>query len=151
MTDPDAPLADYDRCLLPSLDRVTCQKTQELANYSLVLRGDTLGSDRWINAMTAGTALISVVKQEADLDWLPFPDIIPWRDFVITIDENDFNSDPARTIRNVLESTSEKRLFELQKLSLKYAADLDWTAHNSRTLENVLRTAVRTPCSKMPN
>jgi hypothetical protein len=123
-------------------------KAQEASNFTLCLRGDTLGSDRWINAMTAGTALIHVADdvQEA-LSWLPFPHAIPWKDMVITIPRKEYLQDPAKSIRHVLETTSEERLLKLQQLSLYHAADLDWTAHHSRVLENLLHDAVSVPCA----
>ena len=51
---------DTDRCIsrdeFPS--RVETQRVMEKSNYTLALRGDSYGSDRWFQAMVAGTALI---------------------------------------------------------------------------------------------
>lgn len=140
-------VAFRDRCLVPSVSRLQAQRAQEQSNYTLCLRGDTLGSDRWINAMTAGTALIQVADniQEA-LSWLPFPAAVPWQDLVITIPRKSFHQDPAGAIRHVLNSTTESQLLNLQKLSLHHAADLDWTAHHSRVLENLLYEVLHTAC-----
>jgi len=123
----------------------------ELSNYTLCLRGDTLGSDRWINAMAAGTALIAVIDNFNELDWLPSPHAVPWRDLVITIPRQKFHEDPAAAIRHVIETTSDARLHELQRVSRHYAADLDWSAYHSRTLENMLVEASTIPCSFFDN
>jgi hypothetical protein len=142
---------DFDRCLVPDSGRSETQYTQELSNYTLCLRGDTLGSDRWINAMVAGTAIIQVAEggdAEKALAWLPFQSVIPWKDLVITIPTKSFRKDPAAAIRHVLATTSEERLLELQRLSLHYATDLDWSAYHSRMLENLIRGAVSVPCAK---
>ena len=52
---------DTDRCIsteegYPS--RFDTQTALEKSNYTLALRGYSLGSDRWFQAMAAGTALI---------------------------------------------------------------------------------------------
>ena len=137
---------DHDRCRCRRISRELAQSTQEKSNYTLCLRGDTLGSDRWINGMAAGTALIQVIADDSGWDWLPFPNIIPWKEFVITIWEKAYLKDPAGSIRKVMERISEERLLELQRLSLHYVADLDWMAHNSRVLENIIRDAYSVSC-----
>jgi hypothetical protein len=145
---------DFDRCITPPGHPTysETQHSQELSNYTLCLRGDTLGSDRWINGMVAGTALIQVADDEdSALGWLPFPEAVPWKDIVITIPRDSYRRDPAAAIRRVLDETSEQKLLELQQLSLQYAADVDWTAHNSRALENLLIEAVSVPCAKFDN
>lgn len=140
---------DFDRCLVQQSNRGWTQNAQERSNFTLCLRGDSLGSDRWINAMAAGTALIQVAEDvKTALDWLPFQNAIPWKDLVITIPTKSFRKDPAAAIRQVLATTSEERLLELQRLSLHYAADLDWSAYHSRTLENLIHEAVSVPCAK---
>ena len=52
--------SDTDRCIsrdeFPS--RIETQRAMEKSNYTLALRGDSHGSDRWFQAMAAGTALI---------------------------------------------------------------------------------------------
>ena len=52
--------SDTDRCIseegYPS--RFDTQTALEKSNYTLALRGYSLGSDRWFQAMAAGTALI---------------------------------------------------------------------------------------------
>ena len=58
---------DTDRCVsreeFPS--RIETQRAMEKSNYTLALRGDSFGSDRWFQAMAAGTALI----QERGSGW----------------------------------------------------------------------------------
>jgi hypothetical protein len=140
---------DRDRCLVTKpqiLDRRQASQVMENSNFTLCLRGDTLGSDRWINAMVAGTALIAVANSRAELKWLPFPKVVPWHEIVIVIPRSKFHEDPARALREVIQATPAHRLQRLQNLSRHYAADLDWSSTNSRTLENMLREAVNIPC-----
>lgn len=139
----------FNRCMTPygDQDRSVTLHAMERANFTLCLRGDTPGSDRWIQAMTAGTALVTVVDdQRSELKWLPYPHVIPWDDIVITIPRKDYLEDPARELRRVLETTSEERLVELQRLSRHYVADIDWLAYKSRAVDNMLRSAVDVPC-----
>ncbi|UPR02059.1 hypothetical protein HOP50_08g53830 [Chloropicon primus] len=138
---------DVDRCVLrKKTSRVETQRLMEQSNYTLCLRGDTLGSDRWVNGMAAGTALIAVVDEDKDLDWLPFPDAVPWRSLVITIQRSTFRRDPAAALRQVMKDTSTERLAELQQLSRHYLADLDWSSYKSRAVDNLLREAISVPC-----
>ena len=71
---------DYNRCLRPyaTQNRLKSQRAQERSNYTLVLRGDNAASDRWIQAMAAGTALVSVVDEKrSELEWLPHRHAVP--------------------------------------------------------------------------
>lgn len=139
--------SDHDRCVQRDrISRASVQHAAERSNFTLCFRGDTLGSDRWINAMTAGTALIYVVDSAKDLEWLPFPSKIPWGDFVITILRDAFLRDPIGAIKAAT-NISSVRLEELQRISRHYAVDLDWTAHNSRTLVNFLDESLHVPCT----
>ena len=79
-------------------------------------------------------------------DWLPFPCAIPWRDFVLSIPRDKFMQDPVDSVKQVISNVSEERLLQLQQLSIYHAADIDWTAHHSRVLENLLREAYYVPC-----
>ena len=140
---------DRNRCVVQDgrLGRIQSTRTQEQSNYTLALRGDSLGSDRWINAMAAGTALMTVVSHPSDLNWLPFQTVIPWHSLVITIQRATYERDPAEAIRAAMARTSPQRLQHLQNLSRYYVADLDWEAYHSRALTNMLREALATPCS----
>jgi len=133
------------------LDRRITSQVLENSNFTLCLRGDTLGSDRWINAMVAGTALIAVADSSAELDWLPFPKVVPWHDIVLVIPRREFRKNPARALRKVIQETSSHRLQQLQELSRHYAADLDWSAPHSRMLKNMLREAIDIPCNVARN
>jgi len=139
---------DTDRCIsqdkFPS--RMETQAALEKSNYTLVLRGDTLGSDRWFQAIAAGTALIQVSEDERSWNWLPFPCAIPWRDFVLSIPRDKFMDDPINSVKQLISEVSEERLLQLQQLSLYYATDIDWTAHHSRVLENLLQESYFIPC-----
>ena len=131
---------DTDRCIsqddFPS--RIESQRVLERSNFTLLLRGDTPGGDRWFQAMTAGTVLIQVIENEKKCDWLPFPCSVPWKDILLSIPRDTFMQDPIKSVNEVLSSVSEERMLELQKLSIHYSTDIDWTAHNSRVLDNFL-------------
>ena len=51
---------DTDRCISKDKfpNRLETQVVMEKSNYTLALRGDSYGSDRWFQAMVAGTAII---------------------------------------------------------------------------------------------
>ena len=101
-----------------------------------------------MNGIAAGTALIQVPRWtvEEALSWLPYPCAVPWDDVVLTIPRMDYMDNPIRSIRTLLESVTEEKLLELQQKSLYFTADLDWTAHHPRVLENLLREAYFVPC-----
>ena len=65
---------------------------------------------------------------------------------VLTISRDKFLQDPVGSVKELIASVSEERLFQLQQLSLYHAADIDWTAHNSRVLENMLQETYHIPC-----
>ena len=96
--------------------------------------------------MAAGTALVQVIESERTWDWLPFPCAIPWKEMVLSIPRHKFMQDPMKSVNDLLSSVSEERLLELQHLSLRYAADIDWTAHNSRVLDNFLLESYHIRC-----
>ena len=139
---------DTDRCIsqddFPS--RIETQRALEKSNFTLLLRGDSPGGDRWFQAMTAGTVLIQVIESEKTWDWLPFPCAVPWRDMVLSIQRDSFMQDPVKSVNEVISSVTEERLLELQKLSINYATDIDWTAYNSRVLDNLLRESYYIRC-----
>ena len=139
---------DTDRCIsrdtFPS--RFDTQRAHEKSNYTLLLRGDSPGGDRWFQAIVAGTALIQVIENERMWDWLPFPCAIPWRDMVLSIPREQYLRDPTKSVNDLISGITEKRLLELQQLSIYYAPDIDWTAYNSRVLENLLRESYFVQC-----
>ena len=139
---------DTDICIsqdkFPS--RSETQKALEKSNFTLLLRGDSFGGDRWFQAMTAGTALIQVLDGEKTWDWLPFPCVIPWKDIVLSIPRDKFLKDPNKSVIELISSVTEERLLELQQLSIHYSTDIDWTAYNSRVLENILRESYYIRC-----
>ena len=87
-----------------------------------------------------------VIDDERAWDWLPFPSVIPWRDMVLTISRDKFLQNPVESVRELISSVTEKRLLHLQQLSLHHATDIDWTAHKSRVLENMLQESYNIPC-----
>ena len=54
--------------------------------------------------------------------------------------------DPINSVKQLISEVSEERLLQLQQLSLYYATDIDWTAHHSRVLENLLQESYFIPC-----
>ena len=54
--------------------------------------------------------------------------------------------DPINSVKELISNVSDKRLFQLQKLSNYHATDVDWAAHNSRVLDNLLRESYNIPC-----
>ena len=139
---------DTDRCIsqdkYPS--RLETQAIMEKSNYTLALRGDTYGSDRWSQAMVTGNALIQVIDSEKAWDWLPFPCSVPWRDIVLTIPKDKYMSHPASSVKELISSVTDETQRRLQQSSLYYAEDIDWTSYNSRVLENFLRESYYVPC-----
>ena len=139
---------DNDRCIskdeYPS--RLETQTIMEKSNYTLALRGDTYGSDRWSQAMVAGNAIIQVVEGEEAWGWLPFPCAIPWRDIVLSIPRDKYLNDPAKSLTDLISNVTEMTLLRLQQSSIYYASDIEWTTHNSRVLENFLRESYYIPC-----
>ena len=132
---------DTDRCIqTPGWpDRMDTQSIVESSNYTLALRGDTPGSDRWVNGIAAGTAMIQVsLEKGSPWDWHPFPCAVPWKDIVKTIPRVEFMSDPTGSVNKLLSSIEETELLEIQRRTLYHAADVDWNAHNPRVLENFL-------------
>ena len=145
---------DRDRCVVvkPSiLDRKQVTDVMQNSNFTLCLRGDTLGSDRWINAMVSGTALITVGTSVADLNWLPFPDVVPWKEMVIIIPRAEFYRDPVASLCKIIQGTSLSRLVELQNMSRYYADDLDWSGSNSRVVNNLIKEATTISCKSHAN
>ena len=90
---------------------------------------------------------MQVIDNEKAWDWLPFPCAIPWKDMVLTISRDNFLQDPVGSVKELIANISEERLFQLQQLSLYHAADIDWTAHYSRVLENFLKESFHIRCS----
>ncbi|KNC87297.1 hypothetical protein SARC_00578 [Sphaeroforma arctica JP610] len=145
---------DVAACEKDSLDR--CMKIlsprqmsaiREQSNFSLAFRGDTLGGDRFQNAMSAGAIPVTVVKNATtDLQWVPFPHIIPWNKLVITIPEEDWMLDPVGCI-NQLRSIPHTEILERQALLAYYRPDFDWAVPNTRYHENILIESVNAPCA----
>ena len=65
---------------------------------------------------------------------------------VLSIPREEFMQDPVKSVNELISSVSEERMLELQQLSIHYATDIDWTAYNSRVLENLLRESYYIRC-----
>lgn len=139
-------LRGYTRCSGPVSLR-TAQRARELANFSLALRGDTLGSDRWINAMAAGSIPVHVGTVQ-ELGWLPFQSVVPWEKFIVTIPEDEFMADPFKTLKARLIEMPATELQKRRKLMRHHVKDVDWGVYHSRTFENFLAETLLIPASR---
>ncbi len=136
----------FDRCRI-ELTRHESQVIREKAKFSLCFRGDTLGSDRWYNAFLSGTIIVAVGKSlEEVVSWTPFQDVIPWKDIIVFIPLNQFNTNPVAAI-NQLATLSRHEIEKRLALMKKHAADISFIAPNSRVVENIINAALKTNCS----
>lgn len=143
---------DRDRCIVPEgVPEYESLEAMLRSNYTLVLRGDTLGSNRWIDAMAAGTALISVCDSISDLHWLPFASMVPWSDFVIRIPRKLYLEDPVAAIRRVIDEVPPALLQRLQDLSRFYVRAVDWMAYSPTVLEHMMIESASVKCPGLPS
>ena len=146
----DIPL--FDRCVTPrDFSRKTTQNVRGQSNFSLVLRGDTAGADRWQNSIVAGTIPVGVGDSYADvLGWAPFQQVVDWAGMSIVIDRKGvWQESPPRAINTLLQ-IPEEVLAAKRQLMDHHRADLDWAAHGTRVPENVLLEAATCACSGQP-
>jgi hypothetical protein len=137
---------DHDRCVA-SVEYTFSQKIREKSNFSLVLRGDTPGSDRWQNSMAAGAIPVGVgANRQEILGWLPFQSMIPWDDIVISIPRSEFIASAVGSTNKLL-SIPEKEIQRKRALMRLYHADYDWAAYQTRMPDNFIREAFVTKCS----
>ena len=140
----------FDRCSTKKrYSRPESQHLRELSEFEVLLRGDTAGGDRWMNAMASPNAPIMIAVGDSALDalgWLPFQKIIKWESFVVVLERKKFRENPVKELVNVVEtmSLSEKR--RRRNLMRKHHADIDWGAHNTRMTDNFLRAALECTC-----
>jgi len=122
---------------------------RELSEFEIVLRGDTPGGDRWMNAIAAPVPpiLIAVGDSVADaLGWLPFQAIIPWESFIVVIDRSQFQRDPVGALITTVSQMSSAEQAHRQHLMQKHHADVDWAAHNTRMPTNFVSSAATAAC-----
>lgn len=138
---------DSDRCQRTKFSRGISQEVAMNSNFSLALRGDDEGGDRFQNAFIAGAILVAVIEDfELDVGWLPFPDFIPWKDIVITIPRNKFQANPASEV-NKLREIPEHELQKKRELMKLYAATIDVEyAGGYEYVKLILKTAAVTSC-----
>jgi hypothetical protein len=138
---------EHDRCVA-NIEYIQGQKIREHSNFSLGLRGDTPGSDRWQNAMAAGAIPVGVGANRQEIfGWLPFQSIVPWEDMAVSIPRKDFTADPVSTLNRVLGSVSDSELRKKRDLLQFHHPDYDWAAYNTRMADNFLREAATVECS----
>uniref|UniRef100_A0A0G4H1R6 Exostosin GT47 domain-containing protein n=1 Tax=Chromera velia CCMP2878 TaxID=1169474 RepID=A0A0G4H1R6_9ALVE len=151
---------DTDRCRRGRVSLQEFTEIREHSRFSLFLRGDEPLSDRLFNAFASQVPVVAVFDESGDgltpggeeekygwggdlfSGWLPFPDIIPWKDLLIVIDGKTFREDPAGALRS-LESIPQEQLEKLQKQMKKYRPDIDIGVFNTRVASNLLRTAAK--------
>ena len=129
------------------LERHWAQLVTGDSNFSLALRGDDEGSDRFQNAMIANTMLVAVIEKfDRDVGWLPFPDFIPWKDIVITVPRKQFQADPVGEInklRLIPQADIDRRRALMKKytpaIDVEYAGGVVYASH-------ILKQAMITPC-----
>jgi len=134
---------DHDRCSI-MVPQHTTQIVREQSTFSLTLRGDTIGSDRWQNAISAGSIPVYVGSEE-ELSWLPFQQQVPWKDIVVVLDRTKFQNDPVAAI-NGLRKMPLAELKKRQSLIARHWADVDWSAPESRLVDNILKEAASCQC-----
>ena len=129
--------------------REETQRAREQANFSLVLRGDTLGSDRWQNSMAAGAILVAVVNDDSDLKWLPFQHRVPWKEFVVRIRRTRWVQGPVAALDEALHElrADPAKMRALQQQMLCHVPDVDWSAYHSRVAANMLENAASCKCT----
>ena len=142
---------DTDRCAETRQEvvhRAHTQSVREKTNFSLNLRGDTPGTDRIANALHACSIPVGI---EPDDDapnayfWLPYQDIVPWKDIIVTLPRKSYDQDPAKTV-NSLRDLNDTDIQNRLHLIDCYRPDLLWTIRNSRKAENLIRQAYDVPC-----
>ena len=139
--------AVVDRCYMHRVDRRWAQTVTQDSNFSLALRGDDEGSDRFQNAMVENTLLVAVIEKfDRDVGWMPFPDMIPWRDIVITIPRARFQADPVGEI-NKLRQIPQEDLDRRRALMKKYSPAIDVEyAGGFVYASHILKQAMLTQC-----
>lgn len=140
-----------DRCATSTrYGETETQAVIESSNYTLAFRGDTVGSQRFFDGMAGGAALIAIVHNMSDLDWLPYQSVAPWQTFITTIPRSKYREDPVAAINGVIKAHSPQVLAKLQELGRYYTADIDWAAHMPRAPDNFLKEACNISCSAHP-
>ena len=140
---------EFDRCVHVQIPRSAALDVMMDSNFSLALRGDDEGGDRFQNALAAKAILVAVIENfQRDVEWLPFPDLIPWKDIVITFQRSQFQETPAQLV-NSLSQIPEQELIKRRQLMDKYAPAVDVAYGGGFTyIEYIMRTALATPCGK---
>tara|TARA_R110002050_G_scaffold171464_3_gene303487 strand:- start:428 stop:712 length:285 start_codon:yes stop_codon:yes gene_type:complete len=80
---------------------------RERTVFELCLPGGTPGSDRWINAIAAGSIPVAIDDGHSLLEWFPFKRQIPWNKIVVFLDAGKFMADPVKTINALSEMDPE--------------------------------------------
>jgi hypothetical protein len=143
----ECPRGNYDRCI-KQLTIVESIRVMETSNFTLCFEGDTRGSDRWQNSMSAGAIPIGVGKSvEEVVGWLPFQDIIPWRDIVVFINISRCLVNPVEAIDSVISSINATEIERKRSLIRRFRSDYDWAGDNTRYARNILHAVDKLNCS----
>lgn len=130
----------FNRCR-KSFTRLESQLIRENSKFSLCFRGDTLGSDCWINSILAGSIVVAVADSiDEAIHWTPFKDIIPWSDMIIVMSREKYYENPIESINKLAEIPREE-IHEKLTLMNKHALDLSFISPNSRLVDNLISSA----------
>eukprot|EP01040_Poterioochromonas_malhamensis_P002098 gene2098-2237_t len=140
----------YDRCYI-SFDRGLAQGIREASKFSLCFRGDTPGSDRWINAFLGGTLIVTVAETvEEAVSWAPFQSVIPWKEIVVWIPRAVYRNDPVKALNGLADLSLEDVVRRLD-LMKNHIADLSFIAPESRFADNTIKEAIKCACHYYPH
>lgn len=141
------PNITFDRCVTNTrLPRHLTQSIREHSIFSLVLRGDTHGSDRLQNSIAAGAIPVGVGDDFDDaFGWAPFQRIVDYAGMCVFIKRSEFWKDAAKAI-NTLRELPQEVLAKKRRLLRHHRADLDWVAKGARVTDNMLYEAAACRC-----
>lgn len=118
----------------------------ENSTFSLNLRGDSAGSDRWMNSLIALCIPVAVGDRREVLDWLPFAHAIAWEEIIVRIERNTFRSDPVKALSDHLEKFTEEDVRRLRKQIFSLLPHIDWGIPGSMMATNFLISAKAVKC-----
>lgn len=135
----------HDRCRHRFKWRETLS-VYETSAFSLNLRGDSAGSDRWMNSLMALCIPVAVGDRREVLDWLPFAHAIAWEEIIVRIERNTFRNDPVKALSDHLEGFTEKDILRFRKQIFSYLPHFDWGIPGSMMATNFLISAKAVKC-----
>jgi len=134
------------------LDRGPCQgelpaelafAEQQHAKFYLCIGGDSPSADRFFHAFYWGGLCVVVTDPEAPLwNFLPFPDIVPYRDMFVSIPLESFVRNPWESIDEATRNMSFEEYTARQELMRKHKRDVLFDVEDSMVATNYLITAL---------